>query len=277
LLLLAWLLPCWLSALQADPAALPTVVGTNVCADLVLLSVADPAQILSLSRQSLHSGWPWLEETAAAYPSNRGSVEELLQLKPDIALVYLGWGGRRHAKLLARQGIRVLPVPYPGDWTDALETARRVGAEIGRPVEASAAADAAEARMQALAETARGQRVLYLRPNGGTAGKGTYVDDVLTRIGLRNLAAEQGIHGWGRAPLERLVGNAPDVFLLGYFDQPQARTSSAFGRHPLFRAMLDRTPSIAVEAGAWGCGGLELVQAAEQIAAALDRLDEPPP
>jgi iron complex transport system substrate-binding protein len=41
--------------------------------------------------------------------------------------------------------------------------------------------------------------------------------------------------------------------------------------------MLDRTPSIAVEAGAWGCGGLELVQAAEQIAAALDRLDEPPP
>ncbi len=270
---LPWLLAGWLVAGQAVAAGLPTVVGTNVCADLLLLNIASPRQILSLSRQSRDSGWPWLTQAAAAYPSNRGSVEELLALKPDIALVYRGWAGRRHAELLARQGIRVIAVSYPGDWDDALEAARAVGAEIGRGTEAAAVAASAAARMDALAATPRGQHVLYLRPNGGTAGQGTYVDDVLRRLGLRNLAAEQGIRGWGRFPLERLVADRPEVFLLGYFDRPLALSGSAFGRHPLFRRLLDGARSIQVPAGAWGCGGLELVQAAEQIAVAIHRLN----
>lgn len=266
----------FLGLVPVATAGLPTVVGTNVCADLLLLSVAAPEQILSLSRQSRASGWPWLERTAAAYPSNRGSVEELLRLKPDVALVYFGWGGRRHADLLSRQGIRVRAVPYPGDWDAALDAARKVGSEIGRAAEAAAAAAQAKLRMDALAAATRNRRVLYLRPNGGTAGTGTYVDDVLRRLGLHNLAAEQGVRGWGRFPLERLVAHRPEVFLLGYFDRPKALTASAFSRHPLFRRLLADAPSIQVPAGAWGCGGLELVQAAEQIVAALDRLKASP-
>ncbi|MBK1722750.1 ABC transporter substrate-binding protein [Thiocystis violacea] len=258
------------SAPAASP--LPTLVSTDLCSDLLLLSLAAPEQILSLSRQSRNPQVSPVAQAASAYPTNRGGVEDLLYRKPEIALVYLGWTARRHADLLAGQGTRVISLPYPRTWSDALASARQISIEIGREAQGEAKAADAEQRMRRLGARSRPYRVLYLRPNGGTAGKGTYVDDVLSQLGLRNLATEQGLSGWGRYPLERLVSEPPDIFLLGYFDQSRSLARSAYGRHPLFRAILERTPSIRVPTNAWGCGGLELVEAAEQIAAQIDGL-----
>lgn len=246
-------------------AALPSVVSTDLCADLILLEVADPGQILSVSRQSQDPKVSPVAEAARAYPANRGSVEDLLDLKPDIALVYLGWTAKRHADLLADQRIRIITLPYPRSWSDALETTRRIAIQIGRGEAGRVKTAEAERRMQALADRMPPYTLLYLRPSGGTAGKGTYVDDLITRLGLRNLAAEHGDLGWGRFPLERLVTSPPDIFLLGYFDQARSPAASAYGRHPLLRTILDATPSISVPTRTWGCGGLELVDAAEQI------------
>ncbi|NEV64466.1 ABC transporter substrate-binding protein [Thiorhodococcus minor] len=253
-------------------AALPTVVSTDLCSDFLLLQIAAPQQILSVSRQSQDPRVSPVAELARRYPANRGSVEDLLYLKPDIALVYSGWAAKRHAALLATEGTRLIAVPYPRDWSDTLGTTREIAAKIGRAEVGEAKAADAEQRMRVLAARARPYRMLYLRPNGGTAGQGTYVDDVIARLGLRNLAAEQGLSGWGRFPLERLVTAPPDVFLLGYFDRTRSKTGSAYGRHPLLRGLLERAPSIRIPGNAWGCGGLELVGAAEQIAAQLDRL-----
>ena len=262
-----------LLALPAQAAAeLPTVVSTDLCADLILLNVADPGQVLSVSRQSQDPRVSPVAEAARAYPANRGSVEDLLYLKPDIALVYLGWTAKRHVDLLASQGTRVITLPYPKNWSDALETTRRIAVQIGRGEVGKAKTVEAERRMQALADRTRPYSLLYLRPGGGTAGKGTYVDDLIARLGLRNLAAEQGYTGWGRFPLERLVMSPPDIFLLGYFDQARSQAGSAYGRHPLLRAILDSRPRISVPTGTWGCGGLELVDAAEQIVTQIDRL-----
>ncbi|NEX19985.1 ABC transporter substrate-binding protein [Thiorhodococcus mannitoliphagus] len=253
-------------------AALPTVVSTDLCSDLLLLKIAAPEQILSVSRQSQDPQVSPVAEQARRYPANRGSVEDLLHLKPDIALVYFGWTARRHADLLATQGIRAISAPYPRNWQDSLAAVREIAAQIGRKSVGEAKAAEAERRMRALAERQRPYRMLYLRPNGGTAGQGTYVDDVITRLGLQNLAREQGLSGWGRFPLEQLITSPPDVFLLGYFDRSRSKTGSAYGRHPLFRTLLARTPNIRIPGNAWGCGGLELIGAAEQIAAHLDRL-----
>jgi iron complex transport system substrate-binding protein len=132
---------------------------------------------------------------AQAYPINGGRVEDLLYHRPDIALVYLGWNGGRFRHLLAGQDIDILPIPYPSDWPGALATAREVAARIGRGAGGAALAAAAERRMRDLGEGLPALRTLYLRPGGGSAGEGTYVDDVLTRLALRNLAAEAGHAG----------------------------------------------------------------------------------
>jgi iron complex transport system substrate-binding protein len=236
---------------------------------LLLLQIADPAQIISVSRAS-HN--PQLSPLAAAvrYPPNRGSVEEMLALKPNIVLVYSGWMGRRHTQLLANQGIEVIALPYPKHWDDALNTARQLAARLGRGAAETKIAALAQ-RMRKLTATPRlPYNVLYLRPNGGTAGAKTYVDDVLQRLHLRNAAAQRS--GWSRFPLEQLVHTPPDLLLLGYFEENQSLTAAAYGRHPLFQTLLMRLPTLRVPGNAWGCGGLELIDAAEQIAAQIDQL-----
>ncbi|WPL18050.1 corrinoid ABC transporter substrate-binding protein [Thiorhodovibrio winogradskyi] len=253
---------------QGAPA-LPSLVSTNLCADLLVLRLAAPEQILALSRQSQALEQTELAARAGAYPSHRGSIEELLALKPDLVLAYAGWGGRRHGELLARQGIEIIEMPYPGSWEDALATARDLGARIGRAASARQVSRAAAARMRALAASMPPWLALYLRPNGGTAGAGTYVDDLLRLLGLRNLAREQGIRGWSPFPLEQLVMSPPGLILLGYFNHDQPLQASGLARHPLLRRILADTGSIGLPANGWGCGGLELLKAAEVMAAAM--------
>ncbi|MCG6941240.1 MAG: ABC transporter substrate-binding protein [Thiohalocapsa sp.] len=248
-------------------------MSTNLCADLLLVSVAAPEQIVSLSRDSRDPAISPIAGLAAAYPSNEGGVEDLLYRQPDIALVYLGWSGGRFRGLLQGQNIEILPVPYPTDWDDALATARKVAAKIGRAEEGAAVADAAARRMRELGRDLPALRSLYLRPGGGSAGTDTYVDDVLHRLGLRNVAAEAGRAGWGVFPLEEIVLHPPDVFLLGYFDQQQPLSASAYARHPLLQRLLARTPRVRLPSRIWGCGGLELVGAAAAIATQVRALD----
>jgi iron complex transport system substrate-binding protein len=247
-------------------------MSTNLCADLLLVSMGAPEQIVSLSRSSRNPSISPIAALAERYPPNHGGVEDLLYYQPDIALVYLGWTGGRFKHLLKGQDIEILPVPYPTDWQDALATTREVAARIGRGPQGNVAAAAAEAQMQALAEGVPPLRTLYLRPGGGSAGRGTYVDDVLTRLGLSNLAAEAGHVGWGAFPLEWVVMSPPEVFLLGYFEQQQPYSASAYARHPLLRELLARRPQIRVPSRLWGCGGLEMAGAAEAIAAQLREL-----
>lgn len=273
----ALLLICAGKALGAAAGPVPpTVAGTNLCADLLLARLADPAQIRSLSAQSRDPGLSPIAATARAYPANRGGVEGMLYLRPDIALVYQGWTGRRHARLLAGQGIEIVEIPYPTTWEDALRTVRAVAARIGRAEAAEERIAQARRRMASLGARMGPHRTLYLRPNGGTAGSGTYVDDLFRLLGLRNLAAEEGLAGWGRFPMERLALAPPDLFVLGYFDQAMPPAESAYGRHPLPRTLLSRIPTVRVPADRWGCGGLELVEAAESLVAQIERLEPPP-
>jgi len=254
---------------------LPTVMSTNLCADLLLLRIADPTQIRSVSRQSQDPRLSPVAAKARAYPPNRSGVEDLLYFKPDIAFVYQGWMGRRHADRLAGQGIEVIALPYTKGWDDALQTVRTISARIGRAETGEALTADFERRMQAFIRPKHEQApsLLYLRPSGGTAGQGTYVDALITRLGRRNLAADQGVKGWGRFPLERLANTPPDVFLLGYFDQTQSPARSAYGRHPLVRSLLQRTPVIELPGNAWGCGGLELLDVAERISEQLAEIE----
>jgi iron complex transport system substrate-binding protein len=266
------LLMLCLHGVTVPAPALPSVASTNLCADLLLLPIAAPGQIVSVSLAAADPALSPLASHARAYPGNRGSVEELLLLRPDLALVYQGWTGRGHRQLLDGRGTRVVPLPYPSGWEGSLQSLRDLAGLIGRDAYAEDLIQRAEQRMRQLADRTPPLRVLYLRPNGGTAGQDTYVDDLLQRLGLRNVAAEEGLRGWGRFPLERLVSDPPDLFLLGYFDQEQARSKTAFARHPLFRDMLARIPAISVPAGGWGCGGVELVAVAEDIVGQIDDL-----
>ena len=68
----------------AFAAGLPRIVSMNVCTDQLLLPMADPAQILGLSRFARDGGQSWAAEQARRYPTLSGGAEDVLELKPDI-------------------------------------------------------------------------------------------------------------------------------------------------------------------------------------------------
>jgi iron complex transport system substrate-binding protein len=70
-------------------ARLPRIVSMNVCTDQLLLPLADPAQILGLSRYSRDAWQSWAAEEARRYASLSGGAEDVLVLKPDIVLASL--------------------------------------------------------------------------------------------------------------------------------------------------------------------------------------------
>jgi len=63
---------------------LPSVASINLCTDQLVLTVADPDQIVSLSWLSAHPAESMLASQAASYPLNYGSAEELVAIGADV-------------------------------------------------------------------------------------------------------------------------------------------------------------------------------------------------
>src|SRR4051794_5994745 len=99
-----------LGALSAAPAAdLPRIVSMNVCTDELLRSVADPEQIVGLSRLSRNQP---SEGQARHFSVLSGGAEDVLALKPDIVLAST-FDKRATRELLKQHGVHVVEFPLP--------------------------------------------------------------------------------------------------------------------------------------------------------------------
>jgi iron complex transport system substrate-binding protein len=263
------------AAQAAVAAALPSVASTNVCGDALALTLADDAQLLSLSARGRDPRVSPRPERALRFPSNRGSAEEILALGPRIALVSGRWPGRRQAALFARRGTALAVVPYPLTWDEVFESTRRVGGWLGREAAAEAIIADVRQRLRRLKETPRPYKALHVRPNGRCAGEGTQVDMVLRAVGVSNHAAALGCAGWGHAALEKLLADPPDIFIVAGGERGDAAHARSFhARHPLMRRLMASRPVVRVSSAHWGCSNWLLIDAAEEIAAAIDRLGD---
>lgn len=251
---------------------LPRVMSTNLCADVLVLSLADPSQIVSVSRKSQDARRTSLHALAQRFASNDGGAEEVIAQRPDIVLVSRRWQARHQASLFERHGIEVLTVPFPNTWEGIFSSTRHIAAQLGRAEAGDALVADVQARIARLQTNPHHARALYLRPNGGSAGAGTYVDVVFQAAGVRNHAAEAGRSGWGRVALESLITDPPEVIVLSNMINDSAYARSSFSRHALMQTLLAERPLIRMAGNDWGCSNWQLIEAAEEIAAQLGRL-----
>lgn len=251
---------------------LPRVMSTNLCADVLVLSLADPSQIVSVSRKSQDARRTSLHALAQRFASNDGGAEEVIAQRPDIVLVSRRWQARHQASLFERHGIEVLTVPFPNTWEGIFSSTRHIAAQLGRAEAGDALVADVQARIARLQANPHHARALYLRPNGGSAGAGTYVDVVFQAAGVRNHAAEAGRSGWGRVALESLIADPPEVIVLSNMINDSAYARSSFSRHALMQTLLAERPLIRMAGNDWGCSNWQLIEAAEEIAAQLGRL-----
>lgn len=152
------------------------------------------------------------------------SIEKLLALSPDL-IIGTGLQHRDVTTALRRSGIRVLWIETT-NFSEMFEALRVIGKEVGQPRRAEEVVAAMQTELQALAERYRdipvGQRprvfVELWNDPITTAGKRSFVDELITSAGGVNVAHELD-SAYPVVSPEQVIEWNPDVILLGYMNQ----------------------------------------------------------
>ncbi|MGO3930674.1 ABC transporter substrate-binding protein [Rhodopseudomonas pseudopalustris] len=259
---------------RADAAPLPRLASINVCTDQLLMTLADPEQILGLSPYARDEARSFLANKAAAFPMLSGEAEDVLMLKPDI-VVTGRYTKRATRELLKQQGQRVIEFDTPRTLDEVKALIRTMGDLVGHPDRATAA----NARIDTAIATARKAasdkafRVLPLERRGWVSGGDSLMTSLLSTVGLVNAASALGIKLGGFASLEAVVSLRPDYLLIsedGDFAEDEGR---AFVLHPALERFYPPSKRITIPERLTVCGGPMLADALDHLSAELSRVE----
>jgi iron complex transport system substrate-binding protein len=256
-------------ALAATPAAgarPERIVSLNMCTDELVLRLADPAAIASVTWLSQDPRNANMAEAARRYPANHGLVEELLAFRPDLVIAG-SFTTRNTVALLRRVGAPVREFGVPRDLAGVKAQIAEMAALLGEPARGEALIGEIEARLARLAQRIGKERpkALVLRPNGFTVGRGSLVDEILTRAGFVNLAAELGIDNYGQIALETVALGEADILILNTSEGGPPSLAHEILNHPLIGRLGDRLRLVALPSRLWTCAGPAVIDAIEML------------
>ena len=254
-------------------ANLPRIVSMNVCSDQLLLTLADPEQILGLSRFS-RDGWQsWAADRARRYPVLSGGAEDVLVAKPDIVVASL-FDKRSTRELLKANGLHLAEFTVPRTLDEVKDQIREMGEVVQHPDRARAEIarlDAAIARARQAA-TDKHYRVLPLSRRGWVSGRDSLVSSLLTETGLLNPAGELGVAFGGFASLEAIISLKPDFILVSEAGDRAEDDGRAFLLHPALERFYPMEKRIVIPERLTVCGGVMLAEALDVLTAELKRV-----
>jgi iron complex transport system substrate-binding protein len=236
-------------------AELPRVASINLCADQLVLALAEREQILTVSWLAADPHESMLAERAAGLPLNYGTAEELIRFEPDVVIAGAFTGGFTRA-LLARLGVRIVELPPADTLEDIERDLRLVAAAIGQAARAEALIRDMRRRVRDIAAARPAQPVdaVVVRPGGFTVGRGMLAHEIMELAGLRNVAAEQGLDRWGSLSMETLLASAPALIVLTDYRPHEASLAHAVLDHPALARLSEQVQTVTVPAAFWACG-----------------------
>lgn len=276
----AALLAGWLSAAPAIGAAasLPVpslpqrIASLNLCVDQLLLLLVDRERIVSVTDWSQNPESSYMAAVARGLPINHGLAEEVLPQRPDLILSG-PFDDNAVLNMLRQLGYPVAVVGVPRSLVEARTAIREFGAQVGATGAAAQLVASMDRRLAAIdlqvARLGPAPLAAVYAPNGVSAGAGTVMHDILGRAGLRNLAAELGLIGYGQLPLEQLLLARPD-FLIFDAAAPSGGDSLAHRAlaHPALAALQAQARVVHLPPPLSVCVGPMTVDAIERLVAA---------
>ncbi len=254
-----------LVARAAEPPA--RVVSMNLCTDQLALLLAAPGQLVSVSDWSARERASMMTAEARQFPLNRGSAEQVFAFAPDMVLAGR-FTNRASVEMLRRLGVRVEILPAAQSLSEVRDLIAKVGALLGREAEAAALLedfDASLAAARAEAEPLPAMSSAYYYPNNYTTGAGTLADDIMRAAGLDNAAADLGLRGAVKIPLEVLVMQRPFLIETRYISGGQHGRSYETLTHPALRALRAERQGAVVEERWQICGTPFVLQAIDAL------------
>lgn len=151
------------------------------------------------------------------------NTEAILALQPDIAFLqeYHAENAADAIKQLQEAGITVVIVETGADFAGAYNNIEMIGAATGTKSEAETIVEDMKAEVEVLKEKAKEvteTKSVWVeispQPDLYTAGKGTFINEMLEMIGAKNVAGD--LEGWPNVSEEEAVNYNPDLILTTY-------------------------------------------------------------
>jgi iron complex transport system substrate-binding protein len=270
-LLAAAAVGCVLSAASPVYAAPTRIVSLNMCTDELVLRLADPSNVASVTWLSRDPRVSNVANMAPSVALNHGLAEEIIPLDPD--LVIAGTFTTRTAVAMLKQTrIRLVELGVPKSIADVEQQITDMARLLEVPAQGQRVVDDMNRRMAALGagNFTRRPTALVFNPNGFTVSAGTLVDDIMTRAGLDNLAAHMDLGNYMQVALEVLVRSAPDVLIISASrDGPPSQATDIL-RHPVLSQLGSHTRLVVLPSRLWSCGGPEAVEAVSRLRTVAD-------
>ena len=229
------------------------VMSLNVCSDQLVLALADPQAITSVTWLSRDPEGSYMWRAAVRVPINHGSAEEVVRDRPDLVIAGSYTTPATRA-LLAKLHYRLLVLEPATIFEDIRRDTGAVASALGETERGRtliAHMDATLARLAA--DKGPALRVAAWDGAGFSAASGSLYDAILKAAGARNVTSQTQAPGGSTPEVEKLIATAPQLLVAGApaFEKPDRQSDVA--HHPLVRRFWsDRT--LIVPLSAYTCG-----------------------
>lgn len=262
-----------LLAACAGPAPMPgrhtaqRIVSTNPCLDAILVELVPPERIAAISHYSQDprsSSMP--VPLARRLPATAGAAEEVIALRPDLVLASSFTPPATQAAY-KRLGLNVLLLGNPATIAENKAQIMEIANAVGEPGRGRALVARIDRAVVAAAppDVRRPSALLWLGASNLVSGRGTLIDEMMTRAGFLDASANYGVRQTGVLPLEYVVAHPPDVVL----SPAPARGADPESRRVQLRDRLLQGKAVAADfpEQLTYCGGPTIVRAMARLAA----------
>jgi iron complex transport system substrate-binding protein len=259
------LIPLLLLVAAMPAAAAPRrIVSLNMCADQLLLRLADRSQIAALTDLAQDS---WMSAERARAKGVRmihGAAEDVLALDPDLIVASPGrWSGPVAA--MGGRHTPVLELDFANSYADIVGQIRTVAKAVGHVDRGEALIARMAVDLAAIPRAKRAPVAAYYQRRGYLTGQGTLIDDLMLRLGIRNLATTLRKPMLSRMSVEEMVAAQPDYLIV----ETTSDHVDDQGTEMLHHRALAGIPRLRVPEAWTICGGPAYVLAARTLAAQL--------
>ena len=257
-----------------QPARVPRrVVSLNMCADELVIALADPSQIAGLTEWARDPQLSYLADRAKDLPFTHRSAEEILALHPDL-VIDAPYRTKDVLKPLGARGVTLLDLP-PGDGlADSEEAIRTVAAALGHAERGAALIATIRTDLASIGPPpGRGRTAAYYQRQGYLTGTGTLVDEMMRRVGLVNLARRLDRPTLSQISLEQLALARPDFVLTESGIRLGQDRSGAMARHPLLDRAVPPGHHLTLPQALTVCGGPSYPRAVALLAEEVRKAD----
>ncbi|MEC3909808.1 ABC transporter substrate-binding protein [Sphingobium sp. CR2-8] len=249
------------STVHPDPAAPRRIISLNLCADQLVLALADRDQIAGLTHNATDPQMSAAAAQARGLPILGGSAEEVLAADPDLVI---GMPARRNPAIavLKAQKYKAVDLKSAETYDAILLSIREVAKAVGHPARGEALIARMNAELARIGKARPGLVAAYYQRRGYLTGTGTLIDDLMQRVGMTNLAAKLGKPPLSQMSLEEMVVARPDYLIMESATDRVTDQGTEMLHHPVLKGM----KRISIPQAWTVCGGPAYVKAARALA-----------